>query len=137
MKTYHERKAAKSKAKTAASRVGAASIKTDTSDSSREPSPARPSSRRDSNASKHESKPSDSGFFGFLKSKIYGPPAADGQDEQDQPATNERHNETSEAMSGMRSPGGESGLANIGEADELVLVCHGIGQKVSCEWSDF
>ena len=73
----------------------------------------------------------DSGFFSSLKSKIYGAPAAAEQEEPEQgESSNERANETAEAMAGPRNKEGDKGVGEVGEVDELIIVCHGIGQKV-------
>ncbi|KAM0791761.1 hypothetical protein ACM66B_004026 [Microbotryomycetes sp. NB124-2] len=127
MRTYHERRAAKKKPR----------------DSSLVETP--PNSSRDQSPSRHgrastpqpDKKQSDAGIFGYLKSKIYGPPGQETKEEQDKTGADERQNETSEAMAGPRNREGEAGVGEVGEADELVLVIHGIGQKLAGHYESF
>ncbi|ORY84668.1 DDHD domain-domain-containing protein [Leucosporidium creatinivorum] len=133
MRTYHARKAAQKHKKAVPS----------TSESLHD------SSDTDSivSASKHDStssptKPSfapstDAGFFSLLKSKIYGAPTNEQEQEQGGEDGEERANETAEAMAGPRNREGEEGVGEVGEVDELVLVCHGIGQKLAGAYESF
>lgn len=130
MRTYHARKNAQKHKKTAS--VPDSAI--DTSDGESVTSSKDPRSRHGSSSSttKGAFAPStDSGFFSSLKSKIYGAPAAAEQEEPEQgESSNERANETAEAMAGPRNKEGDKGVGEVGEVDELIIVCHGIGQKV-------
>lgn len=146
MRTYHERKQGHKKKKSAhqlqenSASTGSA---LDTSDTDSNASPTASRSRHGSSsttggkpaAASASAAGSESGFFALLKSKIYGAPNAvdhEHDDEQEQgESSEERANETSEAMAGPRNKEGEGGTGEVGEVDELVLVVHGIGQRVN------
>ncbi|KAK4050662.1 hypothetical protein OIV83_003388 [Microbotryomycetes sp. JL201] len=128
MRTYHERRTLKKKVR------DGKTIDT-MSESSRDHSPARPRRGSEASTALPEKKPADAGIFGYLKSKIYGPPGQDSKGDQEK--VDERQNETSEAMAGPRNREGEGGVGEVGEADELVLVVHGIGQKLAGHYESF
>ncbi|KAK4055033.1 hypothetical protein OIO90_003374 [Microbotryomycetes sp. JL221] len=134
MRTYHERRLA-------AKRKSQASLKViePASDSSRDSSPARQGSNASTTTTKPEAaKPAESGgLFGYLKSKIYGAPDIEGKDEQEKASVEERTNETSEAMAGPRNREGERGIGDVGDAEELCIVIHGIGQKLAGQYESF
>lgn len=124
MRTYHARKEA-------SKQQHKKTLSTSTTDS---PADSDAESTSTASPTKPSFAPSqDAGFFSTLKSKIYGAPAlgggaAGGEEQQGEGGSEERANETAEAMAGPRE--GREGEM-VGEVDELVLVCHGIGQKVS------
>lgn len=122
MRTYHARKeASKQKHKKTTSASFATSTDSDTDSTTA--SPTKPSFAPSTDTT---------GFFSTLKSKIYGAPTqVDSEAEQQGEGGEERANETAEAMAGPRNKEGAGGEGEVGEVDELVLVCHGIGQKVS------
>ncbi|KDE07713.1 hypothetical protein MVLG_01987 [Microbotryum lychnidis-dioicae p1A1 Lamole] len=104
-------------------------------------------SRRGSNASAAKLAAVDAGasaaggFFAALKSKLGGVPLVGhpldgGNDDVDVDIQGERTNDTLEAMDGPRNQYGDE-QGGVGEVDELVLVCHGIGQKLAGKYESF
>ncbi|SGZ01215.1 BQ5605_C033g11133 [Microbotryum silenes-dioicae] len=104
-------------------------------------------SRRGSNASAAKPAAVDAGasaaggFFAALKSKLGGVPLVGhpldgGNDDVDVDIQGERTNDTLEAMDGPRNQYGDE-QGGVGEVDELVLVCHGIGQKLAGKYESF
>ncbi|SCV73522.1 BQ2448_7448 [Microbotryum intermedium] len=150
MRTYHARKekaGTPSKPVTSKKLGGFSDAAAESSDSESITSRTDPTSCRESNAS--AAKPTSAetgagaagGFFAALRSKLGGVPLVghppDGADD----AVNvnikgERTNDTQEAMDGPRNQDGdEQGV--VGEVDELVLMCHGIGQKLAGKYESF
>lgn len=110
--------------------------KGDTSASETDEGEASPAPRSRTTSSSSPVKPSQAppGFFSALKSKM-GVAAAAVEEASEAKLAKQDGNDTQEAMEGPRNrKDGESEVEGdaekVGEVDELVLVIHGIGQKV-------
>lgn len=145
MRLYQERKQGHKKKKSAhALQENSSAVADSDTDSNASP---QGRSRHGSSTAPVANKPgatgagqTDSGFFALLKSKIYGAPTQtdhDADEREQGDSADERANETAEAMAGPRNREGDAGVGDVGEVDELVLVMHGIGQKLASNYESF
>ncbi|GAA5875342.1 hypothetical protein JCM8547_003209 [Rhodosporidiobolus lusitaniae] len=138
LRSYLEEKAQKKPTANRTSQVVASSASA-ASDSEGEGSRTTARARTASTATAHSVKRSESpapgsGFFSSLKNRIVGAPAPSDGTASDIEDGTAPVNDTQAALEG--EPRGE-GSTKVGDVEELVLIVHGIGQKLSSSFESF